>query len=47
MGEMEELGERSGKILLEMERLTYKAGQEDQEAVALVLGPGEVSLPVV
>ena len=37
MAEMEELRRQFGKILMEMERFKFRAGAEDQGAVALVL----------
>ena len=36
-GEMEELSEQCGEILLVMERFKYQAGEKDQGMVALVL----------
>ena len=51
MAQMEELSRQSGKILLEMERFKYRAGEEESGAAALVLDLAKaferVSLPVV
>ena len=51
MTEMEEFSRQSGKIVLEMVRFKYRAGEEELGAVALVLDLANaferVSLPVV